>query len=144
MTTDNNLTRFIEAQNANDMYQLALKEITNGKKVWHWIWYIFPQLKQLGRSRRAVYYGIEDIEEARAYLSNAILCDRLYEISKALLLHEGKYPEQILGSIDAIKVRSCMTLFDFISPNDVFNEVLDTFYDGARCEETLKLLHSQI
>lgn len=102
--------------------------------------YIFPQLRGLGYSHNAHYYGISGREEARRYLQHPVLGGRLREISHALLQHKGMEAESILGGIDAMKVRSCMTLFDAISPNDVFAEVLNTFYAGSRCESTLALL----
>ncbi len=119
-------------------YKQALAEIKNGKKTNHWIWYIFPQLRCLGRSSTAIYYGIADKSEAQRYLADAVLGQRLREISAALLAHTNKTAEEILGVTDAIKVRSCMTMFDFLSPNDIFGEVLDYFYKSERCEITLK------
>ena len=115
MTTPDtfNLQRFLDAQE-ND-YADALREIKQGYKQSHWIWFIFPQMRGLGRSSMAEYYGISSIEEARAYLDHPILKARLFEISTALLQHKGKSTAyEILGTIDAIKVRSSMTLFDHI------------------------------
>lgn len=128
-----NLNRFIEGQSSPyGDYDTALEEILKGRKVSHWIWYIFPQLKGLGHSRRSIYYGIADRKEAEAYLRHPVLGERLREITNALLRHEGRYPEAIFGSTDAKKVQSCMTLFDCISPNDIFGDVLDIFYEGKR------------
>lgn len=141
MTTPDpfNLQRFLDAQE-ND-YADALHEIKQGYKQSHWIWFIFPQMRGLGRSYMAEYYGIASIEEARAYLDNPTLKARLIEISTALLQHKGKSTAyEILGTIDAIKVRSCMTLFDHIMPNAIFVEVLNTFYNGERDVMTLELL----
>ena len=133
--------RFVEAQNAMYAgYKQALEEVRNGRKVWHWIWYIFPQMKGLGHSDKAVYYGIADREEAEEYLLNFTLNDRIHEISEALLLHQDKPAVSIFGSLDAMKVQSSMTLFDAVSPNDVFGRVLDQFYGGVRDERTLELL----
>lgn len=135
------ISRFLNSQDGRfDNYQTALAEITNGRKQSHWIWYIFPQIKGLGISEMSQYFGIADIAEAKAYLLNPILKNRLYEITNALLLHSGKSPEAVLGHIDAMKVKSSMTLFDVVSPNDVFAEVLDKFYNGERCRKTLELL----
>ena len=129
----NNLNRFIEGQSTRyGDYKTAYEEISKGRKVSHWIWYVFPQLKGLGHSRRSIYYGIADRKEAEAYLRHPVLGERLREITNALLRHEGRDPEAIFGSIDANKVRSCMTLFDCISPNDIFGDVLDIFYEGKR------------
>ena len=135
------LQRFLDAQK-ND-YADALHEIKQGHKQSHWIWFIFPQMRGLGRSYMAEYYGISSIEEARAYLDNPTLKARLIEISTALLQHKGKSTAyEILGTIDAIKVRSCMTLFDHILPNAIFAEVLDAFYNGERDKKTTQMIQS--
>ena len=146
MKLETDINRFIEAQNVPYFsgYKQALEEIKNGKKTNHWIWYIFPQLRCLGRSSTAIYYGIADKSEAQRYLEDAVLGQRLREISAALLAHTDKRAEEILGVTDAIKVRSCMTMFDFLSPNDIFGEVLDSFYGGERCEITLKVMTAKI
>ena len=133
--------RFIEAQNdAYAGYRQALEEVKNGRKVWHWIWYVFPQMRGLGYSDKAVYYGIADREEAEDYILNFTLNDRIHEISEALLQHRDKSAVEIFGSLDAMKVQSSMTLFDAMCPNDVFGRVLDQFYGGTRDERTLELL----
>ena len=133
------LQRFLDAQE-ND-YADALREIKQGYKQSHWIWFIFPQMRGLGRSSMAEYYSISSIEEARAYLDHPTLKARLIEISTALLQHKGKSTAyEILGTIDAIKVRSCMTLFDHIMPHAIFAEVLDAFYNGERDELTIRIL----
>ena len=140
MTTPDtfHLQRFLDAQE-ND-YADALREIKQGYKQSHWIWFIFPQMRGLGRSSMAEYYGISSIEEARAYLDHPTLKARLIEISTALLQHKGKSTAyEILGTIDAIKVRSSMTLFDHIMPHAIFAEVLDAFYNSQRDELTLNL-----
>ena len=134
-----NLNRFLGAQES--YYADALKEIKRGYKESHWIWFIFPQMRGLGRSPMAENYGIKSIEEARAYLENPILKKRLIEISSALLKHKGKSTAyEILGTLDAIKVRSSMTLFDHVMPNAIFADVLDAFYNGERDVMTLELL----
>ncbi len=135
------IERFIKAQDAHSAYQEALKEINDGCKWGHWIWYVFPQIEGLGLSETSQYYGIRGRAEAEEYLKNETLNSRLKEISRALLMHKGKRAQQILGGIDAKKVRSSMTLFDAIEPNSVFAEVLDAFYDGKRCELTLNKLN---
>lgn len=121
-------------------YPDALAEIRLGRKRTHWVWYIFPQLRGLGYSHNAHFYGISGRDEARLYLQHPVLGARLREISRALLQHRGSAAVEILGSIDALKVCSSMTLFDAISPNDVFAEVLSSFYGDSRCERTLSLL----
>ena len=135
-----NIERFIQAQNRGNNYNSALQEIRDGRKWSHWIWYVFPQMRGLGRSTMSEIYGIASLEEAKDYLEEPTLRARLYEISHALLAHSDKSAKSILGDIDAMKVRSCMTLFNIVSPNDVFKEVLDTFYDGRCCKRTLKIL----
>ena len=134
----NSLNRFIKAQEY--MYETALEEMKNGKKESHWIWYIFPQLRGLGYSPNAYTYGINGLEEAKAYLEHPILSVRLIEISKALLAHEEENIEDIMGDIDALKLRSSMTLFAILSEdNSVFHQVLDCFYNSEMDELTLKL-----
>lgn len=130
------LQRFIEAQ--NDSYDQALKEIRNGRKLTHWIWYIFPQIKGLGFSYNSEYYGITSLQEARDYLENELLRKRLFEITESLLMHKGKDIESIMGDIDAMKLKSSMTLFNAVQPDDIFGEVLDEFYGGERCRRTLE------
>lgn len=136
---DYNLQRFIKAQES--YYETALSEIVKGRKNSHWIWYVFPQFKEFAHSRIAEYYGMEDKGEAEAYLHHSILGQRIREISEALLLHKGKDVKDIFGELDAGKVRSCMTMFDYLSPNDVFGQVLDAFYGGKRGGRTLKVLN---
>ena len=135
-----NLQRFLSAQEYD--YPIALREIQNGCKQSHWIWYIFPQIKGLGFSYQSQFYGITDRQEAEAYLAEPTLNARLREITLALLKHTDKSADQILGHIDALKVKSSMTLFDAISPNDIYAEVLNTFYNGQRCQKTLKFLET--
>lgn len=138
---DYDLWRFIKAQSLPySGYSTALEEIKAGRKRSHWIWYIFPQLKGLGHSYNAEYYGIAEREEAEAYLADATLGLRLREISLALLAVNGKSASEILGDIDAMKVKSSMTLFDAISPGDVFAAVIDKYFDGKRDGLTLKML----
>ncbi len=137
------LERFINAQ--EHTYATALKEIKNGKKRTHWMWYIFPQLRGLGESEMSYVYGINGLEEAKAYLEHPILSTRLIEISEALLEHKDKYVYEILGDIDDMKLHSSMTLFAHISNNDsVFHKVLDSFYDGEMDKVTLDLLTENI
>ena len=130
------LYRFVEAQNKD--YEIALAEIKAGKKQTHWIWYTFPQLVGLGKSAFANYYGIKDMQEAKQYFAHPKLGKRLIECAEALLTVEGKGARDIFGELDAMKVRSSMTLFDLVSPNDIFAEVLDKYYKSKRCELTLQ------
>lgn len=138
----NDLGRFVQAQDELFCdYGQALKEVQEGYKYTHWIWYIFPQLRALGHSRRAKYFGIADMDEAVRYMAHPVLSARLREISGALLEHKGKKTAlDIFGEIDAVKVRSSMTLFDAVCPNDVFSDVLNGFYDGKKDNLTVELL----
>lgn len=138
------LERFIEAQDSYGTYETALHEMKNGQKRSHWIWYIFPQLKGFGHSYNSRFYGIDDVEEAKAYLNHSVLGKRLKEITSVLLTHTDEDVVTLMGSyIDAIKLRSCMTLFDAVSPNDIFGQVLDVFYEGKRDNKTLSKINSQ-
>lgn len=132
------IERFIDAQDSKwNGYSVALREITAGKKISHWIWFIFPQLLGLGHSRMSHYYGIADRREAEDYLNHPILGARLREITGALLEHSDKSAISILGGIDALKVKSCMTMFDCISPDDIFEKALNQFYNGERDEKSI-------
>lgn len=131
------IRRFILAQEEENDYTYALNEIKNGRKETHWIWFIFPQLETLCQSEISVYYGIEDIEEAHAFLNDPILGRRLIKITSELLKHKDKDIKDIFRYPDDLKVQSCMTLFDYISPDDIFADVLDTFYQSSRCLVTI-------
>lgn len=133
-----NLDRFIKAQ--NDNYDLALKEIRNGEKRSHWMWYIFPQLKGLGQTEISKYYAIENIEEAIAYLNNEYLSRNLLEITNAILEVKNKTVVEILGFPDCYKLRSSMTLFYEASHNELFKQVIDKYYKGEFDDLTLNLL----
>ena len=136
----NSLDRFIDAQER--MYAVALEEIRNGEKRSHWMWYIFPQLRGLGMSSMAHTYGIAGLEEAKAYLAHPVLSARLIEISEALFTLEKKNPEEIFGYIDAMKLRSSMTLFSLVSEEgSVFHKVLQRYYNGEPDGMTLSLVN---
>ena len=136
---DYHLSRFIEAQ--THAYPQALDEIRRGRKTSHWIWYIFPQLSCLGQSFNAKYYGISGREEAIAYLADPQLSKNLIEISEALLSLPTDDPVQVLGYVDAMKLRSCMTLFEAVAEEEtVFTEILEKFYSGQRDMLTLQIL----
>ena len=137
-----NLQRFIDAQNEN--YNIALEEIKNGKKRSHWIWYIFPQIDGLGLSSISKYYSIRDIGEAREYVNNELLYNHLIEITTALLNLHTNNIEDIMNEPDDMKVRSCMTLFSEVLPdNPLFIEVLNKYYDGIKDSETIKILYKK-
>ena len=123
-------------------YPQALREMRAGEKKSHWIWYIFPQLKGLGMSGRSVKFGIENADEAREYLRHPELGADLREITSALLDLEENDPVKVMSwEIDAVKLRSCMTLFACVSEEgSVFHKVLDKFFGGEMDEATLKLL----
>lgn len=134
------LKRFVEAQ--KDVYDIALKEVKNGRKTSHWMWYIFPQLSGLGRTSMANYYGISDLEEAKSYLADEVLGSRLREISSEVLKLEETNPEMIFGEIDAMKLRSSMTLFEMAGNTEddlVFGKVLDKYYNGERDRLTISM-----
>ena len=122
------LDRFIDAQKHS--YENALNEIKNGRKLSHWIWYIFPQQKGLGHSHNSEFYGLESMEEAVAYWAHPVLSARLREICEVLLTHKGKKDiDFIMGSrVDVMKLQTCMNLFNKVAPNDIFKEVLDSFF----------------
>lgn len=135
------LDRFVQAQDS-EMYTYAdaLNEIKDGHKQGHWIWYVFPQIKGLGHSYKSEFYGISSTDEAKAYLGHSVLNKRLRDITEAFLNCNNPSAFNVLGFPDVLKVQSCMTLFDFVSPNDIFNDVLDKYYEGKRCEKTIRRL----
>jgi uncharacterized protein (DUF1810 family) len=136
------LKRFLDAQEHD--YKQALQEIRRGRKQSHWIWYIFPQLEALGRSGTAKYYGIRDLEEAKAYLAEPTLRSRLIEISEALLELPESDPRRVMGYPDDLKLRSSMTLFAAADPDcPVFRQVLDKYFNGKPDPLTLELLKSK-
>ncbi|MFV9657497.1 DUF1810 domain-containing protein [Pseudomonas sp. NY15366] len=133
------LARFVEAQRRD--YQQALDELRAGAKRSHWIWYVFPQLRGLGRSEMAEHYAISGLDEARAYLAHPLLGPRLEDCARALLSHRGRSARQIMGSPDDLKLRSSMTLFHAAAPTQpLFAEVLQAFYDGEQDAATLQRL----
>ena len=134
------LQRFLDGQRFG--FESALAEMKAGEKRTHWIWYIFPQLRGLGHSYNSQFYGIADIDEAKAYLDHPVLGARLRVITLAVLSHSDKDIEEIMSTrIDAKKFKSSMTLFDVVSPNDIFARALDTFYGGSRSRRTLAMLN---
>ena len=134
------LSRFLIAQDSYSQYKTALEEIRNGRKRSHWMWFVFPQLKGLGHSYNADYYGIAGADEARAYWLHPVLRDRLLEITVALLRLDGLSARQIFGEVDAMKLRSSMTLFGKVTEEELFRKVLDKYYEGKMCDSTLEML----
>lgn len=131
------LERFVRAQDDGGVYTMAIQEVKRGVKQGHWMWFVFPQIKGLGHSITSEYYGISGKEEAAAFLSHPILGSRLKEITQAVLDSTAVSMEVMFGFPDVLKLRSCMTLFDLIAPNDVFSRVLQKYYEGKRCEKTI-------
>lgn len=134
------LTRFLDAQ--NQVYLNALSEIRRGRKQSHWMWFVFPQLKGLGKSSTAGYYGITGMGEAAAYLAHPVLGKHLLQIASALLELEGGTALDIFGSPDDRKLHSSMTLFSLVEGADpVFQKVLDKYFEGEPDRLTIGLLH---
>lgn len=139
MSTD--LERFVEAQDSGGTFEQALAELRRGRKTSHWMWFVFPQVAGLGRSGIARHYALAGLDEARAYLAHPVLGPRLRESCEALLGVDGTSADQVLGSVDAMKLRSSMTLFAGADPGEpVFGSVLERFFDGVPDERTIQLL----
>jgi uncharacterized protein (DUF1810 family) len=133
------LERFVEAQSGD--YEQALRELRGGRKRGHWMWYILPQMRGLGISSMSARYGIGSLGEAKAYLAHPVLGPRLRECVEAVATHKGLSASQILGSLDAMKFRSCLTLFaEAEGPASVFARALGQFFDDRRDQRTLELL----
>ncbi|HEU6454061.1 MAG TPA: DUF1810 domain-containing protein [Roseateles sp.] len=132
------LDRFVRAQEGH--YVQALAELQAGRKTGHWIWFVLPQLRGLGHSQMAQEYGLDGRAEAEAYLAHPLLGARLRECVQATLEHRDRSALSILGDIDALKFRSCLTLFDTVSTEALFGQALDAFYGGERDPATLALL----
>jgi uncharacterized protein (DUF1810 family) len=133
MTTDDpyDLQRFVAAQDAGGTYDHATAELRNGRKTSHWMWFIFPQVAGLGYSPASQTYAITSLAEARAYLAHPVLGARLIECAEILTRVPGRTAEQIFGEVDALKLRSCVTLFRHAAPDQpVFGLVLDQYFDG--------------
>ncbi|MFC6448256.1 DUF1810 domain-containing protein [Shinella zoogloeoides] len=142
MTMDDpfQLKRFVDAQEL--VFPAALAELRGGRKESHWMWFIFPQLRALGRSPTAQFYGIASQDEARAYLKHPLLARRLAHSTDAVLAHHDRSPHDIFGSPDDLKFRSSMTLFDAASDHRTarFRIALERYYEGELDQRTLELL----
>ncbi len=139
MNDPHDLNRFVRAQ--EDDYETALREITNGRKRSHWMWYIFPQIDGLGFSEMARHYSIKSADEARAYLAHPVLGERLLACARAAVAHEGRTAMEIFGTPDDLKLRSSATLFAAVSPPDSdFQRLLDKYFAGTPDGATLRLL----
>jgi uncharacterized protein (DUF1810 family) len=140
MSMPPDLGRFIEAQ--KETYHAAMAELQEGSKQSHWMWFIFPQLRGLGRSSTAQFYGLADLTEATAYLNHPLLGERLRTCTRTLLLHAPtQSAREILGIPDDFKLRSCLTLFSRVAPDEqLWREALEAFFAGEADAMTLELL----
>jgi uncharacterized protein (DUF1810 family) len=135
------LQRFLDAQDSGGTYEQALAELRAGAKRSHWMWFVFPQVTGLGRSPTAQHFAVSGLAEARAYLAHPVLGPRLVEAARALTALPGADAARVLGPVDAVKLRSSMTLFEAADPGQpVFAQVLDRFFGGERDEATLTRL----
>ena len=143
---DFNLNRFVEEQDNGSAFANALQEIENGLKTSHWMWFVFPQIKGLGRSPMSKKYAISSLYEAYAYMNNAKTRDRLFEATR--VMNECNYGRDIVdvldSTLDAAKFRSSMTLFDLVEPHSEFDRALEIFFDGERDDKTLKLIAEEL
>ncbi|CAI3788391.1 hypothetical protein AHFPHNDE_02067 [Pseudomonas sp. MM227] len=137
------LNRFIDAQRV--VYSDVLEELRSGRKRTHWMWFVFPQLAGLGRSETARFYAISGAAEAVAYLHDPLLGARLLECTRTVLEHSGKSVTAMFGSPDDMKLRSCMTLFASVAPEQVcFQQLLNRFFNGEPDEKTVALLEQPL
>ena len=137
MSDPYDLQRFVDAQDRGGTYDRALQELRDGRKTSHWMWFVFPQIAGLGRSPTAQRYAISSLDEARAYLAHPVLGDRLRESARALTGLDTSDPGEVLGGIDAVKLRSSMTLFARAAPGEpLFAQVLDRYFGGAADDST--------
>jgi uncharacterized protein (DUF1810 family) len=133
------LARFVTAQDAAGTYLEATDELRRGRKVSHWMWFVFPQIAGLGRSPTAQRYAIGSLDEARAYLAHPVLGPRLTECASVLAGQSGRTAEDIFGGVDAVKLRSSMTLFHRAAPAEpAFRQVLDQYFGGVPDPATLE------
>jgi uncharacterized protein (DUF1810 family) len=135
------LERFVQAQDAGGTFQRAVAELRAGRKVSHWMWFVFPQVEGLGLSAMSQRYAISGLAEARAYLQHPVLGTRLVDCATVLAATDGKSAAEILGAVDAMKLRSSMTLFAAAAPDQpAFSAVLTKYFGGAPDEATLARL----
>jgi len=134
---------FVQAQ--KDIYERALAELKNGKKVSHWMWFVFPQIAGLGNSEMARKYAIPNLADAKEYLSHDLLGSRLRECTQAVMAVEGRTAYEILGSPDDMKLKSCMTLFELADgPDSIFSDILDKYFESQRDERSLTILNAPL
>ena len=139
---NSNFQKFLDAQEY--AYEQALAEIKAGRKTGHWMWFIFPQVAGLGQSPNSIYYAIRDYKEAKDYLQHPVLGRRLYEICEVLYSLPGTSIEDVFGKTDAMKLRSCVTLFGLAdySEDDVFTRLVDKYFNNYPDQRTIELLSS--
>ena len=143
MSETADLSRFVTAQDAAGTYDRALSELQSGSKRTHWMWFVFPQIAGLGMSSMAQRYAVSGLAEARAYLDHPVLGARLRECCEVLTRHSERSAQQIFGEVDALKLRSSTTLFLRADPcDDLFQQVLDRFFDGVPDPRTDQLIAS--
>ena len=145
ITLDSALQRFVDAQNGEivgvNTYTDALAELSQGEKQTHWMWYVLPQLRALGKSERAIYYGLADAKEAQAYLADPVLRTRLEAIVATTLALAGNDPVAVFGAVDAPKFQASLTLFNQVAPETpLYQQALDKYFNGVQHAETLALL----
>mmetsp|Transcript_49904 Transcript_49904/g.93381 ORF Transcript_49904/g.93381 Transcript_49904/m.93381 type:complete len:184 (+) Transcript_49904:81-632(+) len=133
-----NLQRFVDAQ--APVYEVVLRELRAGQKRNHWMWFVFPQIAGLGVSYTAKFYALSSRDEATAYLHHSLLGPRLHECVGEILQIRGKSAVEIFGQVDAMKLRSSLTLFDKVEPETEFHEALRVYFGGKRDTRTLDLL----
>lgn len=138
MTDPFDLARFVTAQ--DPVMEAVRRELREGRKRTHWMWFVFPQLRGLGHSAMATHYGISGLDEARAYLDHRVLGPRLVECTELANAIIGRPTEAVFGAPDDAKFRSCMTLFDAVRPGDIFAAALAKWFSGERDPRTLALL----
>ena len=135
------LDRFVSAQNSGGTYDQALDELRRGQKASHWMWFVFPQIAGLGRSGTARLYAISSLDEARAFLAHPVLGPRLLACAESLARLKGRTAPDIFGEVDALKLRSSMTLFHEAAPDEpLFSTVLDRYFDGQEDQATMHRL----
>lgn len=139
--TEYDLSRFTAAQESGGTYRRALTELHQGRKVSHWMWFVFPQLAGLGHSWMAQHYAIASLDEARDYMADALLGPRLLECSAAVAAVRAISAADVFGAVDALKFRSCMTLFQVAAPDEaLFGRLLDHYFSGEPDPVTLELI----
>lgn len=139
MFDETDLERFVEAQEGS--WASAMEEIDAGLKTGHWMWFIYPQLRGLGYSHKATYFGLSGADEARRYLAHPLLGPRLIDSFDRLMAHADMPPDRLLGDVDADKLLSCATLFAAVADDPrPFERVLEAFYGGSRDPATLEML----